>query len=166
MATEYSRISFRGQPATRRQRQAVLAAEAAIQKVYPHFEFIVAQGSWQPQTAYSGSSHTGAGVIDLVYAGIAYGTEAERARYRIVLRALREVGRQASFGRGPWNAQIDGTGAMPLHFHTCDLDTTKQADTVANFQVPEYRRGNDGLYAGHADTFPYRPSPIRKWQFK
>jgi hypothetical protein len=168
MATDpqYRRVLLKGKPATARQKQAILAAERYIQEHYPNFEFLNFQGSWQPQTDYSGSSHTGAGVVDLEYAGIGYTTPDQKEKYRFVLRALRDVGKQAAFGRGPWNAQIDGTGAMPLHFHTCDLDTTGAAQTVVTFQVPEYRLGNDGLYAGHKDVFPFRPDPIRKWRFR
>jgi len=163
---QHDRVQWRGVPMTRRQRQAFIATEGAIRREtkYKDFRFTAAQGSWQPQTTYSGTSHTKAAVVDLEYDGIAYGTNAEKVKYRTVLRYLRKVGRQAAFGRGPWNRQIDGSGAMPLHFHTVDLDTTGAADS-AIWQAGEYRRGNNGLVAGQRDTFPYRPDPIREWQY-
>ena len=155
----YDRVSWRGEPLTRRQRQALIAAEKAVQKRYKGFVFEVPQGSWQPQTSYSGTSHTGAGVVDLVYPGIAYDTPKQREQYRYVLRCLRDEGKQAAFGRGPWDDMV-------LHFHVCDMDDTRQADTVRFFQVPQYRMGYDGLSAGHRDRFPYRQRPITQWRYK
>lgn len=168
--SQYDRVGWRGEPMTRRQRQALIATEKYIQNHgYPNFKFQVPQGSWQPQTSYSGTSHTKAAVVDLQYSGLSgyvgYSTKAEKEKYRFVLRCLKEVGKQASFGRGPWNKDSTGTG-MILHFHTCDLDTTGTSDTVRDFQVPEWRRGNNGLYSGVKDKFIWRPDPIRKWKFK
>jgi hypothetical protein len=55
---------------------------------------------------------------------------------------------------------------MIYHFHVCDLDTHGMSYTSRTFQVPEWRRGNDGLIGGRTDKFKYRPDPIRKWRFK
>lgn len=162
------RVKWRGEPMTRRQRQAFLATEKEIEKEYRGFAFQVPQGSFQAQTAYSGTSHTKAGVVDLQYPGlygdVGYSTRAEKAKYRFVLRALREVGRQAAFGRGPWDS-LDGA-PMILHFHTCDLDITGMSYTSAFFQVPQFLLGNNGLNAGVKDKFPYRRQPTRKWIYK
>ena len=164
----YDRVGWRGEPMTRRQRQALLACEKAVQQRYKAFYFTVPQGSWQQQTSYSGTSHTGAGVTDLQYPGlysdVGYTTEAEKAKYRFVLRQLREVARQAAFGRGPWDKDSNGNG-MVLHFHVCDLDTRGQAETVRNFQVPQYRGGYNGLDAGVRDRFPFRPDQLHKWRY-
>jgi hypothetical protein len=165
MTGQYERVYWRGAPMTARQRQAFIATEKAIRKRYRFFRFRVLQGSWQPASPWSGSSHTGAGVVDLAYWGIGSSSLAAMDKYRFVLRALREVGRQAAFGRGPWNAQLDGSGGMPLHYHTCDLDTKGEASTVATFQVPQYKLGFDGLVAGVPDKFPFRPDPIVPWRF-
>jgi len=116
-------------------------------------EFQCPQGSWQPETTYSGRTHTGAGCADLWVPRMD-----DTQWYKHVLHALREVGKQAAFGRGPWCK-------MPYHFHVCDLDTNHEAEECA-WQVAQYRLGNDGLTAGARDPFPYRPSPIRKWTFK
>lgn len=158
--SEYERVQFRdsGEPVTRRQRQAILAAERAIRRRYWGFRFEMPQGSWQQQTSYSGTTHTDRGVCDLTYWNISSTTQLGKAKYRYVLRKLREVGCQAAFGRGPW---CD----MPYHFHVCDLDT-EGMDANAAWQVAEYRNRNDGLTAGKDDPFPYRPDPIRKWKFQ
>ena len=162
---EYDRVVWHGEPITRRQRQALISTEQVIRDKYRGFEFLVPQGSWQPQTTYSGTSHTRAAVVDLQYSGMGYRTRAEQEKYRFVLRCVRDNGRQAAFGRGPWNKQIDGSGAMPLHLHTVDLDTTGAAES-AIWQVGQYRLGCDGLYAGEKDKFPFHPSPIKKWVFR
>lgn len=160
---QYDRVSWRYARMTRRQRQALIATEKAIQKRYPNFEFQVPQGSWRPQTEYSGTSHTGAGAVDLQYSGlygeVGYSTKAEKEKYRFVLRMLKAVGNQAAFGRGPWDDMI-------LHFHVLDLDTTGMASSSKYFQVPQFRLGNNGLSAGVKDRFQWRPDPIRRWRYK
>jgi hypothetical protein len=155
---EYERVDFRGEPVTRRQRQAILAAEKKIRRRYWGFRFTVPQGSWQPQTSYSGTTHTDRGVVDLQYWNIASTTSWAKAKFRYVNTCLKREGCQASFGRGPWNN-------MPYHFHVCDLDT-EGMDSNAQWQVGEWRNGNDGLVGGRNDPFPWRPDPIRKWKFK
>lgn len=154
----YQRVIFRGKPVTARQRQALVAAERAIRRRYLGFRWTVFQGSWQPQTSYSGTTHTDAGVVDLGYDGMSYSSTLAKAKYKYVLRQLRSTGRQAGFGRGPWSD-------MPLHFHVCDLDTTAM-DSNAVWQVDQYRAGFDGLHAGHPDPYPYRPIPLSKWRYQ
>lgn len=162
---QYDRVRWHDEPISRGQRQALIATvhEIRKEKGFSNFEFQVPQGSWQPYTSYSGSSHTRANVVDLQYAGlygnVGYSTRAEKAKYGFVLRMLRGVGRQAAFGRGPWDDMI-------LHFHVCDLNAARSAETVREFQIPEFRRGNNGLNAGVRDRFPWRPDPIVAWRFK
>jgi hypothetical protein len=151
---QYSKVYWRGVYITERQRQALMATERALRdEQYSGFLWDPMQGSWRPQTSYSGTTHTGAGVVDLSYYGMTYGE-----KYNTVLRYTRRVGRQAAFGRGP-------NQDMPYHFHVCDLDT-KGMDYNAVWQVAEYLRGNDGLVAGRDDPYPYRPDPIRKWRYR
>lgn len=167
---EYDRVMMRGEPVTRRQRQAISATEKAIQRRYPNFAFLVPQGSWQPVTPWSGTSHTRAGVVDLQYPGfygdVGYSTKAEKEKARFVWRCLVDVGKQAAFFRGPWSKTPGDPDGMILHFHVCDLDTHGMSYTSSEFQVPEWRRGNDGLITGRRDRFPYRPDPIRRWRFR
>lgn len=167
---QYDRVSWRGARMTRRQRQALIATEEAIAERYKGFQFQVPQGSWRPVTPYSGTSHTGAGVVDLQYYGfygdVGYSTPAEKAKAHFVWRQLLNVGRQAAFFRGPWSVTPSDTNGMIFHFHVCDLDTKGMSYTSKSFQVPEWKKGNDGLIPGRRDRFPFRPSPIRKWRFK
>jgi len=160
---QYDRVTWRGARMTRRQRQALIAVEKAVQEKYKNFRFTVPQGSWRPQTTYSGTSHTGAGVVDLQYDGfwgtVGFNTRAEKEKARFVLRKLREVGRQAAWLRNAADGMVN-------HFHVCDLDTTGMSYTSKNFQVPQYKLGFNGLNMGVKDRFPFRPDPIRKWRFK
>jgi len=162
---QYDRVTWRGARMTRRQRQALIATEKHIRKEHPkwNFRFTVPQGSWRPYTDYSGSSHTGAAVVDLQYAGFysiyGYNTRAEKEKAKYVLRQLREVGRQAAMLR-------NATDGMVNHYHVMDLDTTGAAETVRYFQVPQYRQGYNALKYNVRDRFPFRPKPLRKWVFK
>lgn len=154
---QYDRVMWRGEPMTRRQRQALIHVEKVIQKKHPKnhgdFQFIVPQGSWQPITTYSGSTHHGAGVVDVFFEGMS-----NRDWFEEVLRITRREGRMAAFGRGPWCN-------MSYHLHINDLDTTRM-DPNGIWQVSQFRVRNDGLVYGRNDPFPYRPSPIRKWDYK
>lgn len=162
---QYSRVQWRGAWMTHRQRQALIATENHIRKHHPRwdFRFTVPQGSWRPQTTYSGTSHTGAGVVDLQYAGfygnVGYNTRSEKTKARIVLRALREVGRQAALLRNAADGMIN-------HYHVMDLDTTGMSYTSRTFQVPQYRKGYNALNYNVRDRFPYRRKPQRKWSFR
>lgn len=154
---QYDRVRWRGEPVTRRQRQAMVAVEKAIREKHPKnhgdFRFIVPQGSWQPATTYSGTTHTGAGVLDVFFEGMS-----DADWYAEVLRITRRVGRQAAFGRGPWCG-------MSYHLHVCDLNTHGM-NSNAIWQVTQYRDGFDGLVYRRKDPFPYRPDPLRKWRYK
>lgn len=145
---QYRRVMFHGQPVTIRQRQALVAVELDL-----GMEFVVPQGSWQPQTTYSGRTHTGAGVVDLWLPRM----DDERW-FRHALNTVKNVGRQAAFGRGP----LDG---MPYHFHVCDLDTAGMS-TDAAWQVAQWRERNNGLSNGAPDRYPHRPEPVRKWRYR
>lgn len=146
-----------GEPVTRRQRQALVAVQKAVRKEHPKnhgdFEFIVPQGSWQPHTTYSGWTHTRRGVADLFFEGMT-----DMDWFKEVLRITRRVGGQAAMGRGPWCK-------MPYHLHVLDLDVTGMHPD-AQWQVREYRAGNDALVAGRNDPFPYRPRPLREWEYQ
>jgi hypothetical protein len=167
---QYDIVNWRGEPVTIRMRQAYLATERYIrEKRYPNFEFQIPQGCNQPSTPYSGYTHTRLGVSDLQYYGfygdVGYSTKEEKEKARFVLRALREVGHQAAFMRGPWSKTRFDTNGMILHFHVLDLDTFRMhPDGI--WQVGEYRQGNDGLISGRRDRFVYRPKPMNKWKYR
>lgn len=161
MPGQFERKYMDGEPLSARQHQAILAAERKVRRRYAGFRFQCLQGSWQPETSYSGTSHTNAGAADLSYWNISSRTRAGKKKYAFVLRCLRDCG-QAAFGRGPWTK-------MSYHMHVLDLDTRFMDEHVgygAVWQVGEYRNGNDGLTAGRDDPFPYRPKPLREWDYR
>jgi hypothetical protein len=150
---QYDRVSWQYKQLTRRQRQALRHADDLIVERYgQHLQIL--QGSWRPETSYSGKTHTLAGVVDVYVYGMASDDELRQG----VTRILRREARQAAFTRGPF---VD----MPWHWHVCDLDTTRMHADAA-WQVAQYRLGNDGLVYGRDDPYPYRPNPIRKWRYK
>lgn len=161
----YDRVTWRGARMTRRQRQALIATENHIRKEHPkwNFRFSVPQGSWRPQTSYSGTAHMGAGVVDLQYSGfygdVGFSTRAQKEKATYVLRMLRTVGRQAALLRNSVDKMVN-------HYHVMDLDTKGMSYTSATFQVPQYRQGYNALDYGVKDRFPFRPSPMRKWVYK
>lgn len=146
---QFDHVLFDGNYITRRQRQAFLQVEKDL-----GISLLVYQGSWRPQTSYSGTTHTKAGVCDLYV----YGMSSQGHLRNNVTKSLRKVGCQAAFLRGPF---VD----MPWHWHVCDLNT-RHMDSNAIWQVGEYRKGNDGLVAGRDDPFPYRPRPIRVYDYQ
>jgi hypothetical protein len=148
---------WRGVWLTARQADAFDAAEKAIRRRYWGFRFTAFQGSWRPETSYSGTTHTQAGVADLGYADIGSTSPRGKEKYRYVLRTLRQVGHQAAFGRGPWNA-------MPYHYHVCDLNVAHMAP-AAQWQVAQYGMGYDGLTAGAKDPYPFRPNPLSPYPY-
>ena len=151
---EMDRVPFRdsGEPVTRRQRAAIFATEADSNVG----EFDMPQGSWQPKTSYSGTTHTRAGVCDLWFPGIG-----DNDATRLVVRKIRGIGKQAAFLRGPvwW-----GGNFSMWHIHTLDLDT-RQMDGNAQWQVREYKAGNNGLDAGVNDPLPWRPENFKPFNF-
>jgi hypothetical protein len=151
---QYDRVTYEGKLMTRRQRQAIKHVSKISEERY-NLAIHCYQGSWRPYTSYSGTTHTDAGVVDLYVYGM---STMDKDKLHSITRLLRREGCQAAFLRGPF---VD----MPWHWHVNDLDTTHM-DFNAQWQVSEYRKGNDGLVAGRNDPFPYRPKPIKKWDFK
>jgi len=154
---QYDRVSYEGKQITRRQRQAIKWVDELTDKRF-NLSIHIYQGSWRPQTSYSGTTHTNAGVCDLYVYGM---SNMSNDKLNEITRLLRGEGRQAAQLRGPF---CD----MPWHWHVCDLDTTRM-DPNAVWQVGQYRAPGgpyDGLNAGVPSHNPWRPKPIRKWDFK
>lgn len=150
---QYDRVQFRGEPVTRRNRASVLWTER--DKHVP-FLFVVPQGSWQPETSYSGTTHTNAGVMDLWFDGIG-----DNDLSRLVSRKVRGEGRLTGYLRGP--KPEFGNYSM-WHLHCCDYDT-KFMDPNAIWQVGEFWALNDGLVAGRNDPLPWRPDDRKPFNF-
>jgi hypothetical protein len=121
------------------------------------FLFVVPQGSWQPETPYSGTTHTDAGVEDLWFDGIG-----DNDKSHMVARKLRGRGRCTGYLRGP-KAEF-GNYSM-WHYHCCDFDTHGM-DPNAQWQVGEFWQGNDGLVAGRNDPLPWRPDDRKPFDFR
>jgi len=151
---QYDRVAYEGKQITRRQRQAIRHVSGLTVERF-NLAIHCYQGSWRPETSYSGTTHTNAGVGDFYVYGMSTMKDEE---LHSITRLLRREGCQAAFLRGPF---VD----MPWHWHICDLDTNRM-DSNAVWQVGEYRKGNDGLVAGRKDPFSYRPRPIKKWDYK
>ena len=154
---QYDRVSIEGQRITRRQRQALNhVSDITVHRYNLAIHYY--QGSWEPKTDWSGTTHMGAGVCDLYVYGMSTMKEDTLSE---ITRLLRREGRQAAQLRGPFCK-------MPWHWHVCDLDT-KGMDANAVWQVGQYRAPGgpfDGLTAGVRSHNPYRPNPIHKWMFK
>lgn len=146
---EYDHVTYDGQAMTRRQRVAIRDVES-----HADVSFVIVKGSWKPVDDISGTTHHGAGVIDIWLPSMS-----DNERTHEVTRKLRRIGCQAAFLRGP--GKFGGYG---WHWHVVDLDT-RGMDTNAVWQVSEYRAGNDGLVAGRDDPVKFRPDPIRPYDF-
>jgi hypothetical protein len=148
---QYDRVMLDYEQMTRRHRAAVFAVQFDIKK-----EFSVLQGSWQSSVEASASTHDGAGVIDIWLPGMG-----DNDATHAVTRSIRKVGGGAAWLRGPGKF-----GGFPWHWHWCDLDT-KGMDPLAIGQVGDYRNGGNGLgsFTGNDDPEPWRPDPIRKFDW-
>jgi hypothetical protein len=163
---QYDRVKFEDVWITRRQRQAFQHVSKILVNKFG-LALHAYQGSWRPYTSYSGTSHMGAGVADLYVYGMSTAKWDDLAE---MTRIGRREGRQAFYLRGPHTD-------MPWHWHVIDLDDTRMdprdgdptPESGARWQLGQYRaKGGpyDGLSTGRKDCVIYRPSPLRKWEFK
>lgn len=157
MGQQLDHVDFRGELVTRRQRAAFLSTEDELAGRFPKRDttFANLQGSWQPYFAGSFTTHLKAGVADLWLPDMG-----DNDFTLEVTRILRRVGCQAAFLRGPGKY-----GDFGWHWHCCDLDT-REMDGYAADQVQHYRNGGDGLGSfTNPDPVPYRPDPIREFDY-
>jgi hypothetical protein len=163
---QLDRVNYDGVQITRRQRQAFKHVSGITVSRY-NLALHAYQGSWRPRTDYSGTSHMGAGAADLYVYGMS--TMDWETLVRIT-RLLRREGRQAAYLRGPHTN-------MPWHWHVLDLNTARMdprdgdptPESGARWQVGQYRASGgpyNGLSTGVKDVIPYRPSPIREWEYQ
>jgi hypothetical protein len=99
----------------------------------------VTQGSYEPRTSYSGSTHMGGGVFDVVGGNL--------SRILSGLKASGLIGwiRNPSQGNWPW------------HIHALDPSETGRMSASARGQVADYYRGGNGL-AGYLKGTPWVPN--------
>ena len=99
----------------------------------------VTQGSYEPRTSYSGSTHMGGGVFDVVGGNLSR-----------ILSGLKSSGligwiRNPSQGNWPW------------HIHALDPGQVSRMSASARGQVADYYRGGNGL-AGYLKGTPWVPN--------
>lgn len=144
----YDKIhDFRGVWGVDLDRYTAAAFEAWEDKLGTQLHIL--QGSYRPYTSYSGGTHTGGGALDVW----AYGIDPNH-----IVKVGRDVG-FACWWRHPWQ------GDWTDHVHGIEIGNVKASDD-AKWQVAEYKAGNNGLHAGERDSQPYRPSPIREFNYK
>ncbi|MGN8741797.1 hypothetical protein ACTNC4_09485 [Collinsella sp. HCP3S3_B8] len=156
------RITWRGSLLSPRTRDALIEAER-LAAAMPEFRgwrdgWIIrpGQGSWQPRSPYSGSTHTGDGVVDLSIRH--HLTPPQR---KAVLRACRQVGFAA------WHRMPSRSWVEHHHLVLMPPDQTTNTEGLAAsamVQVSHYRRGLDGLVGKDRDPDPWRPSPLLSWE--
>lgn len=125
-------------------RKAIREAERRL-----GFKLHFTQGSFRPRTPYSGTTHTGAGSLDVDTSpdGKWWG----RRKTNHVAGVLRRVG----FAAWPRDER-DGMGR---HIHAERIGPG--LSTSAQWQVDEYDAGRSGLSSGKRDRYTYRPRPVR-----
>lgn len=112
-------------------------------------ELTISQGSFRPWTPYSGSSHMGGGAADVWF----WGADANHAT---------KVGRDVGFACW-WRTPYQGN--WPNHIH-CILIGDATASATGKWQVSQYKMGYNGLSGYQRDWQPYRPSPIKEFDYK
>ncbi|TDO52624.1 hypothetical protein EV643_102463 [Kribbella sp. VKM Ac-2527] len=127
------RIRYQGQQLDLSTFQKIRQAENQIGSMLR-----VTQGSYEGASSYSGSTHTGGGVFDVV------GGNLER-----INSTLRSLG-FASWVREPWQ------GPWPRHIHAVEIGN-QRAHPSAQRQAQDYLRGGDGL-AGYKQGTPWVPN--------
>lgn len=148
----YDRVSWRGVTLTRR-----TATMAEIAEDDCGITLDPVQGSFVPPSDYSASTHSGAGAVDFSTYGM---TEDEK---RKVVRALRDAGFAAWLRRtipGLWNEHIHCIAIGERGMSTGSYGAAPQVDA--------YKAGGDGLAPDYysPDPMPYRPDPIREFNFR
>jgi hypothetical protein len=99
----------------------------------------VTQGSYERASSYSGSTHTGGGVFDVVGGNL--------SRILSGLKSSGLIGWIRNPSQGPW----------PWHIHALDPSETGRMSASARSQVADYYRGGNGL-AGYAQGTPWVPN--------
>ncbi len=148
---QYDRVWMDGEQLTRRHRAAIQMVEEDL-----GVNFTVLQGSWNEDVSASAGTHDGAGAADLWLPNMGDNDFSHK-----VTRSMRKVGCGAAWLRGPGKF-----GGFSWHWHWLDLDTTGMAP-LAIGQVGDYRNDGNGLgaFTGNDDPEPFRPDPIRKFNW-
>lgn len=134
-----SRVTYGGVVMDAHTRRAVKKLEKAI-----GFKLSFSQGCFRPRTKWSGTTHMGAGTIDVKTAGW------PEAKINFVNEKARDIG-FASYPR-------DHRDGFDPHMHLV-LIGCKGLSASAAWQVREYDAGRNALTNGRRDRYTYRPKP-------
>ena len=150
------RVNWRGVVTDRRTASALNKAEKAWRRRVGNDKVTLApsQGSWSSSVAASGSTHAGAGVVDLRTG--AYTPNQTRA----LVHTLRD------FGFAAWY-RTSADGFAP-HIHLVALPVKGKSNglsAAALWQTVAYDAGRSGLTGNKPDRDPYRPRPRVRWSW-
>ena len=106
----------------------------------------LAQGSYRPKSAYSGTTHCGCGVVDFSRFNQVTGAAWTAAEWDLIVAASRMVGFAA------WH-RLAIAGLWAEHAHLVAIGCP-ELDPEAVAQVSDYLRGLDGLASHGPDTGP------------
>lgn len=127
----YRRTTYRGKPVNVRTARMLMAAEKILGS-----PIRIMQGSFQRASSFSGTTHTGGGVVDTDGPG-------GWARTVAALRAVGFAAWHRTPAQGPWGHHIHAVGIGDL-----------SAAASAKRQVVNYGRGGDGLAGYGRGGFP------------
>ena len=142
----YERIAFRGVTVNRRTAAMLLLAEKRS-----GVQVQLAQGSYHPGVAASGTTHAGGGAVDVRCIQL---THHDRLRLG---HALKDV------GFAVWH-RLPVPGLWGEHLH-CIAIGDREASAAAKWQVVEYVAGRNGLTNRGPDR-TYRPRPLVRFSLR
>ena len=150
------RVGWRGVVTDRRTASALNKAEKAWRRRVGNDKVTLSpsQGSWSSSVAASGSTHAGAGVVDLRTRNYSH------SQTRALVHTLRD------FGFAAWY-RTDADGFAP-HIHLVALPVKGKSNglsSAALWQTVAYDAGRNGLNGNRMDRDSYRPRPRVRWSW-
>lgn len=140
-----SRVSVGGVVTDALTRKAIRRVEKQL-----GFKLTFTQGSFRPASKASGTTHTGAGALDVDTSP--GGVQWPKKKINHVARVMRDNG----FAAWP----RDSRDGMPNHIHAELLDNPGLS-SGARWQQQEYDAGRNGLSNRKRDRYTYRPRPVK-----
>lgn len=150
------KVSWRGVSTDRRTASALNAAEKEWRRRTRNktLSLSPSQGSWSGSVAASGSTHLGAGVVDLRTGGYT------QTQIRALIHTLRDYGFAAWY-------RTSADGFAP-HIHLVALPVKGKSmglSPAALWQTVAYDAGRNGLSGNGYDRDSYRPRPRVRWSW-
>jgi hypothetical protein len=152
MAKAYDKVKVDGKTVDKRTAGAFAWSNKKFQRKYPRARLELAQGSYNAGgVAASAGTHDKGGVIDVRTVPLT----AKQAKY--ALKCLK-MGGFAAWMR-------DSRDGMDPHIHAIMLEHKNLAPDAAQ-QIPSYMQGRNGLRNNAKDRNPWRPKPLKKFNYK